>query len=90
MEVNSLAQIYAAKYLALENVVKVAEDLFHIMEISIKSDSLAKQESTKDFLVKVIELINEVDTDYADKIAKSYLDKTLNQYLNVVVKKDKK
>ena len=90
MEVNSLAQIYAAKYLALENVVQVAEDLFHIMEVSIKTDSVSKQESTKDFLVRVIELINEVDADYADEIAKSYLDKTLDQYLNVVVKKDKK
>jgi len=87
VEVNSLAQIYAAKYLALENVVKVAEDLFHIMEVSIKSDSLAKQESTKDFLVKVIELINEVDAEYADKIAKSYLDKTLSEYMDGVAKK---
>jgi translation elongation factor EF-Ts len=90
VEVNSLAQIYAAKYLALENVVQVAEDLFNIMEVSIKTDSVSKQESTKDFLVRVIELINEVDADYADEIAKSYLDKTLDQYLNVVVKKDKK
>ncbi len=90
MEVSSFAQIYAAKYLALDNAAQVAEDLYHIMEVSIKTDSVDKQGSTKDFLVTVIELINEVDADYADKIAKSYLDKTLNQYLNVVVKKDKK
>jgi len=90
VEVHSFAQIYAAKYIAIENALKVAEDLFNIMEVSIKTDSLDKQESTKEFLVKVIELINEVDADYADEIAKSYLDKTLNQYLNVVIKKNKK
>ena len=87
MEASSLAQIYAAKYLALDNATQVAEDLFHIMEVSIKSDSKDKQESTKDFLVTVIELINEVDAEYADKIAKSYLDKTLSEYMDGVVKK---
>ena len=87
MEVDSLAQIYAAKYLAIDNTTQVANELYHIMEVSIETDSAEKQESTKAFLVRVIEFINEVDTDYADKIAKSYLDKTLEQYLDSVTKK---
>ena len=57
------------------------------MEVSIKTDSKEKQESTKEFLVKVIELINEIDTEYADEIAKSYLDNTLNQYYDSLTKK---
>ena len=90
MEVNSIAQIYAAKYLALENADQVAEELFHIMENSIKADSFSKQDSTKEFLVKVIQLVNEVDSTYADEIAKAYLAKTLNEYMSEITRKSKK
>tara|TARA_Y100000034_G_scaffold72741_1_gene87656 strand:- start:327 stop:590 length:264 start_codon:yes stop_codon:yes gene_type:complete len=87
MEVASLARMYAAKYLALGNAQAVAEELFQIMEDSIKTDSTAKQETTKEFLVKIIETINEIDAKYADKIAKLYLDSTLKQYYDGFVKK---
>ena len=87
MEVASLARMYAAKYLALGNAQAVAEELFQIMEDSIKKDSSVKQETTKEFLVKIIETINDIDADYADKIAKLYLDTTLAQYYDSLVKK---
>ena len=87
MEVASLARVYAAKYIAIGNAKTVAEELFQIMEVSIETDSSAKQQSTKEFLVKIIETINEIDADYADKIAKLYLDTTLAQYYDGLVKK---
>ena len=46
MEVDSLARIYAAKYISANNADKVAQELYDIMEVSIKSDSKEKQEST--------------------------------------------
>jgi len=87
MEVASLTRVYAAKYIAIGNAKTVAEELFQIMEVSIKTDSSAKQQSTKEFLVNIIETINEIDADYADKIAKLYLDATLAQYYDGLVKK---
>ena len=87
MEVASLARVYAAKYIAIGNAKTVAEELFQIMEVSIETDSSAKQQSTKEFLVNIIETINEIDADYADKIAKLYLDTTLAQYYDGFVKK---
>ena len=60
MEVASLARVYAAKYIAIGNAKTVAEELFQIMEVSIETDSSAKQESTKKFLVTIIETINEM------------------------------
>jgi len=87
MEVASLAMVYAAKYIAIGNAKTVAEELFQIMEVSIETDSSAKQQSTKEFLVKIIETINEIDAKYADKIAKLYLDTTLSQYYDGFTKK---
>ena len=87
MDTKSFAQIYAAKYLALESATAVAQDLFNIMEVSIKLDSKEKQETTKEFLVKVIELMNEIDSEYTDKVARQYLDKTVEHYLTITPKK---
>ena len=87
MEVASLARVYAAKYIAIGSAKTVAAELFQIMEDSIKIDSSAKQKSTKDFLIKIIETINEIDTEYADKIATLYLDITLYQYYDGLTKK---
>jgi alkylation response protein AidB-like acyl-CoA dehydrogenase len=87
MEVASLTRVYAAKYIAIDNAKTVADELFQIMEVSIKTDSSAKQESTKDFLVKIIETINDIDSQYADEIAKLYLDATLSQYYDGLTKK---
>tara|TARA_R110000737_G_scaffold117208_1_gene149889 strand:- start:5396 stop:5659 length:264 start_codon:yes stop_codon:yes gene_type:complete len=87
MEVASLTRVYAAKYIAIDNAKTVADELFQIMEVSIKTDSSAKQGSTKEFLVKIIETINEIDSQYADEIAKLYLDATLSQYYDGLEKK---
>ena len=87
MEVASLARVYAAKYIAIGNAKTVATELFQIMEVSIKTDSSAKQESTKEFLVNIIETINDIDSQYADEIAKLYLDATLSQYYDGLTKK---
>ena len=87
MEVASLARVYAAKYKAIGSAKTVADELFQIMEVSIKTDSSAKQESTKEFLVKIIETINDIDSQYADEIAKLYLDATLSQYYDGLTKK---
>jgi len=87
MEVASLARVYAAKYIAIGSAKTVADELFQIMEVSIKTDSSAKQKSTKDFLVKIIETINDIDSQYADEIAKLYLDATLSQYYDGLTKK---
>ena len=56
MEVASLARVYAAKYIAIGSAKTVADELFQIMEVSIKTDSSAKQESTKEFLVKIMRI----------------------------------
>ena len=87
MEVATLARVYAAKYIAIDDAKTVAKELFQIMEVSLKTDSSAKKETTKAFLVKIIETINEIDTEYADKIATLYLDITLNQYYDGLTKK---
>ena len=87
MEVDSIAQIYAAKFLTKDDAEQVAEELYKIMENSIKYDSYEKQESTKEFLIKVIQLVNDVDQNYADKISKAYLGVTLGKYMSSITKK---
>jgi|TARA_R110000787_G_scaffold273763_1_gene381577 hypothetical protein len=87
MEVATLARVYAAKYIAIDDAKTVAKELFQIMEVSLKTDSSAKKETTKAFLVKIIETINEIDAEYADKIAKLYLDTTLSEYYDGLEKK---
>ena len=87
MDVASLARIYAAKYITINDADTVAQELYDIMEVSIKSDSKEKQESTKEFLIKVIQLVNDVDQNYADKISKAYLGVTLGKYMSSITKK---
>ena len=47
MEVDSIAKLYAAKYIQCGEAETVAFELFDIMEKSIASDDLDKQEQTK-------------------------------------------
>jgi hypothetical protein len=68
-----LAKVYAAKYLAREDVLWVAEELYSIMEESITYDSKTKQEVTKEFLVDIIEIMTAIDEDYTLKITDEYL-----------------
>jgi hypothetical protein len=68
-----LAKVYAAKYLAREDVLWVAEELYSIMEESITYDSKTKQEVTKEFLVDIIEIMTAIDEEYTLKITDEYL-----------------
>ncbi len=68
-----LAKVYAAKYLACDDVLWVAEELFSIMEESITYDSAIKQETTKEFLVDIIEIMTAVDEEYTLQITDEYL-----------------
>ena len=68
-----LAIVYAAKFLAREDVLWVAEELYSIMEESITYDSKTKQEVTKEFLVDIIEIMTAIDEDYTLKITDEYL-----------------
>ena len=66
---QQLAKVYAAKFLACNDVLWVAEELFSIMEESIEYVPSAKQEVTKEFLVDIIEVMTSVDEDYTLKLA---------------------
>ena len=68
-----LAKVYAAKFLAREDVLWVAEELYSIMEESITYDSKTKQEVTKEFLVDIIEIMTAIDEDYTLKMTYEYL-----------------
>ena len=72
-----LAKTYAAKYLACNDVLWVAEELYSIMEESITYDSESKQEVTKEFLVDIIEIMNKIDEEYTVKITAEYLKLTM-------------
>ena len=75
---NYLAKVYAAKFLACDDVLWVAEELFSIMEESITYDSLAKQEVTKEFLVDVIEIMTAINEDFTLKVTDEYLKLAMN------------
>ncbi len=72
-----LAKVYAAKFLARDDVLWVAEELYSIMEESIEYDSITKQEVTKEFLVDIIEIMTSINEDYTLKITDEYLKLTL-------------
>ena len=74
---KQLAKIYAAKFLACNDVLWVAEELYSIMEESIAYDSAIKQETTKEFLVDIIQIMNGLDKEYTEKITALYLDLAL-------------
>ena len=75
---NYLAKVYAAKFLACDDVLWVAEELFSIMEESIAYDSPAKQEVTKEFLVDVIEIMTAMNEEFTLKVTDEYLKLALN------------
>ena len=70
---KQLAKFYAAKFLACDDVLWVAEELYSIMEESIAYDSAIKQETTKEFLVDIIEIMTAVDEEYTLQITDEYL-----------------
>lgn len=75
---KQLAKIYAAKFLACNDVLWVAEELYSIMEESIAYDSPAKQEVTKEFLVDVIEIMTAMNEEFTLKVTDEYLKLALN------------
>jgi hypothetical protein len=89
VDAEPLAQIYAANYLTKNDVEWVAEEIYGIMENSIANDSIIKQETTKEFLVRVIQIIHKVDKEYCAQITKVYLNKTLNTLYGNLSKKGK-
>ena len=74
---KTLARTYAAKYLAKNDVPWVAEELYSIMEESIQYDNKQKQELTKEFLVDIIEIMNNIDEEYTGKVTAEYLKLTM-------------
>ena len=70
---KQLAKIYAAKFLACDDVLWVAEELYSIMEESIQYDSKKKQDVTKEFLVDIIEIMTSINEDFTLKITDEYL-----------------
>ena len=77
MEVDSIAKLYAAKYIQCGEAETVAFELFDIMEKSIASDDLGKQEQTKQFLIRVVEIMNEYDKEFTEETTKLYFDLTI-------------
>ena len=74
---QTLARVYAAKFLTKNEVQWVAEELYSIMEESIQYDNKQKQELTKEFLVDIIEIMNDIDEEYTGKITAEYLKLTM-------------
>ena len=74
---KTLARSYAAKFLAKNDILWVAEELYSIMEESIQYDNQDKQELTKEFLVDIISVMNSIDEKYTAKITAEYLKLTL-------------
>ena len=74
---KTLAKIYAAKFLAKNEVLWVAEEMYSIMEESIQYDNTNGQELTKEFLVDIIEIMNDIDAEYTGKITAEYLKLTM-------------
>ena len=74
---QTLARAYAAKFLTKNDVLWVAEELYSIMEESIQYDNKQKQELTKEFLVDIIEIMNNIDEEYTGKVTAEYLKLTM-------------
>ena len=73
IERKTLAKTYAASYIIKEDALWVAEELYSIMEESIQYDPLDLQETTKEFLVDIIEIMTAVDEEYTLQITDEYL-----------------
>jgi hypothetical protein len=82
-----LAKTYAAKYLACDDVLWVAEELYSIMEESITYDSASKQEVTKEFLVDIVEIMTAINEDFTLKVTDEYLKLALESSVNIKKRK---
>ena len=87
MKVSSIAKMYAANFLTSGDTESVAEELYAIMETSIEADSLEDQETTKEFLVLIIQCMNNHDKDFTEEVTRAYLKKTIQTYNKGTTKK---
>ncbi len=86
---SNLIRAYTARLYILDNPKLAAREMFLIMETSIQQDSVRKQETTKEFLIKIIENINELDTDYADNLGRYYTKMAVDMFYKYAEKKKK-
>jgi len=82
-----LAKTYAAKYLACNDVLWVAEELYSIMEESITHDSASKQEVTKEFLVDIVEIMTAINEEFTLQVTDEYLKLALQTTIDTKKKK---
>mgnify|MGYP003634584295 FL=1 len=73
MELETLAQLYAAEYIKKADAQSVAESLYNIMDVSVRDDSTVEQETTKKFLERIIKIMSEHDEEYTAEITEEYL-----------------
>ena len=73
MELETLAQLYAAEYIKKADAQSVAESLYNIMDVSVRDDSTVEQETTKKFLERIIKIMSEHDEKYTAEITEEYL-----------------
>ena len=82
-----LAKTYAAKYLACDDVLWVAEELYSIMEESIAYDSESKQEVAKEFLVDIVEIMTAINEEFTLQVTDEYLKLALQTTIDTKKKK---
>lgn len=77
MELETLARLYAAEYIKKADALAVAELLYDIMDISVREDGMVEQETTKKFLERIVQIMNEHDEEYTQEVTKEYLSITI-------------
>ena len=78
MELETLAQLYAAEYIKKGDAQAVAELLYDIMDVSVRDDSTVEQETTKKFLERIVKIMSEHDEEYTAEITEEYLRITID------------
>lgn len=77
MELETLAQLYAAEYIKKDDVSAVAELLYDIMDVSVRDDGAAEQETTKKFLERIVKIMSEHAEEYTKQVTEEYLSITI-------------
>lgn len=77
MELETLARLYAAEYIKKDDPLAVAELLYDIMDVSVRDDGVAEQETTKKFLERIVKIMSEHDEEYTQQITEEYLSITI-------------
>lgn len=85
----NLIRAYTARLYVLDNPKLAAREMFLIMETSIATDSAKKQETTKEFLIKIVESIHSLDQEYADALGKHYTKMAIDLVYKSTSKKKK-